>query len=164
MNKPFWFNVIKQWKDMGKGEYGVTFPFLVGALANQLDKEPTKELVEETFENIKSNPVNGYYCEVRWCGNIDEPVISVKELKELANITLQADYKVGDMVSLGFTMDLMGMFHLNCDTAHDCLLKLISYSLEHVSKGGFSKNAGKFTSFTSDDIVFINSVKELTGT
>ncbi|WP_282131411.1 hypothetical protein [Pseudoalteromonas aliena] len=163
MNKPFWFNVIKQWVDMGKGEYGVTFPFLVGALANQLDKEPSKMLIDETFENIKNTPVNGYYCEVRWCENINEPVISVKELKELTNITLKADYKVYDKVSIGFTMDLMGMFHYDCDTAHDCLLKLTSYSLEFVSKGCFSKNGGEFTPFTNDDLAFINSVKKLTS-
>ncbi|WP_300357521.1 hypothetical protein [uncultured Pseudoalteromonas sp.] len=164
MNKPFWFHIIKQWKEMGKGEYGVTIPFLVGALASHFGKEPTKEFVDETFENIKSNPVNGYYCEVRWCGNIDEPVISVKEIDELADITLEADYKFGGIVSLGFTMDLMGMFHLNCETAHDCLLKLITYSLEHVSQGCFSKNSGKFTSFTDDDLVFINLVEELSST
>ena len=157
MKKPIWFNIIKKWKDSGKGEYGVTFPFLVGALAYHFDKKPTQKFVDEILENIKSNPVHGYYCEVRWCENINEPVISVKELKELTSIILKADCKVNEIVSLGFTMDLMGMFHLNCETAHDCLLKLSTYTFEHVGKGNFSKNAGKFTPFTDGDIAFIKS-------
>ena len=35
MNNVFWFTIIKQWREKGMGENGVTLPFLVGALTRQ---------------------------------------------------------------------------------------------------------------------------------
>ena len=35
MSNPFWFQLIKQWREKGMGHYGVSFPFLIGALAKQ---------------------------------------------------------------------------------------------------------------------------------
>ena len=94
MNNPFWFNVIQQWREMGKGKYGITFPFLVGAIAINMGKEPNEELVSTIFDDMKSNPVDGYYCEVRWCGIINEPVVSINLLENAANVSLKADCRV----------------------------------------------------------------------
>ena len=47
MKTPFWFNIIQQWKLMGKGQYGVTFPFLMGALAHK----STEKLTFRVFFN-----------------------------------------------------------------------------------------------------------------
>ena len=163
MKNPFWFAVIKQWKEMGKGEYGVTFPFLIGAIAEVGNHKVNKELVESVFHEIIHNPVSDFYCEVRWCGNIDEPVASVRELREIENISIKSKFfsKNNANVSLAFTTDLMSMFNLNCSSNKECLEKLISMTTNNVAKGDFSKNSGVFTPFTKDDIEFIAVVSEL---
>ncbi|MDH3360287.1 MAG: hypothetical protein OEL55_05390 [Desulfobulbaceae bacterium] len=161
MSNPFWFNVIYHWKKMGKGQYGVTFPFLIGAVAIDKAKSPDKELVCKVFNEMKSNPVNGYYCEVRWCGNIDEPVVSVNCVKNAPNVSLEACFLVEDTITIGFTTDLMNGFHLNCETFDETFEKLISQTYKKTQSKKFSKNDGKFTDFTNSDIEFIESVKNL---
>jgi hypothetical protein len=164
MNNPFWFNIIQQWKEMGKGAYGVTFPFLVGAVAIHVDKEPDGELVAKVFDDMKNNPVDGYYCEVRWCGNIDEPVVSVNRVENASKVSIKADCRVGDTISIGFTTDLTNMFHLDCETSDECLAKLFSYTEKIIRNNTFTKNRGQFTAFTNGDIDFIKSVQELKST
>lgn len=161
MNNPFWFNIIQQWKEMGKGKYGVTFPFLIGAVAMEMKIEPDERLITNIFEEMKSKPVKGYYCEVRWCGNIKEPVVSVNLVKNAHQVSLEADYRVEETISVGLTTDLMNGFHLDCKTFDEAFGKLISYTQELTQNKLFSKNKGKFTPFTSGDIEFIESVKKL---
>jgi len=129
MKNPFWFNVIEQWKSMGKGEYGVTFPFLISAMANTNKKE------------IINNPVAGYYCEVRWCGNINEPVASIKKLEEIHKVSIKSKFicKNTQNTSLAFTTDLMSMFNLDCTSNKDCLNKLIGITLEKSLEGNYFK-------------------------
>lgn len=74
MAKPFWFQLIKEWRDQGMGQYGVSFPFLTGAIAKQSGSTIDHQFIDDIFNEIIINPVEGFYCEVRWCGNIDEPV------------------------------------------------------------------------------------------
>jgi hypothetical protein len=77
MNSKIWFQLVKKWKDSGRGTYGLTFPFLIGALAELNKTAPTRKIIEELLDTIIRNPTTGFYSEVRWCGNINEPVISV---------------------------------------------------------------------------------------
>lgn len=162
MQKPFWFNIIEQWKEMGKGEYGVTFPFLIGAIAKESKKTPTGELVREAFRAIIENPFSGYYCEVRWCGNIDEPVASVKPLSEIHNVSIKSQFNLSGSgeVSLAFTTDLMSMFNLDCANEQECLEKLIASTIAKASEGKFSKNGSNFTPFTAADIEFIELIEK----
>jgi len=158
LNNEVWFQLVKQWKDSGRGVYGLTFPFLVGALARIQDREPTKEFITELFASIIDNPVAGFYGEVRWCGNIDEPVISVNPLERLATVSIKDSFKHGEVTTLAFTTDLMNMFHLNCEDAKECLGKLIELTNEITQNSVFSKNAGSFTDFSEDDLYFISEV------
>ncbi|MEA1989213.1 MAG: hypothetical protein U9N57_08420 [Pseudomonadota bacterium] len=161
MDKPFWFKIIEQWKEMGKGEYGVTFPFLIGAIAKASAQEPNDELVRKTFQEIIENPFPGYYCEVRQCGNINEPVASVKKVSEIHNVSIKSKFSIpgsGD-ASLAFTTDLMSMFALDCSSEQECLEKLVALTNKYASEGNFSKNAGSFTPFTVGDLEFIEVVE-----
>ena len=149
---------------MGKGDYGVTFPFLIGAVAIDIEKKPDEKLITEIFDDMKNKPVNGYYCEVRWCGNINEPVVSVSRIENAPKVSLKAKYQVEEAISIGFTTDLMNMFHLNCETFDEGLAKLISYTHKLTKDNKFSKNKGEFTAFTDGDIDFIKSVQKLKNT
>lgn len=158
MNNEAWFRLIKQWKDSGRGHYGLTFPFLVGALAKLKAQEPTREFVGSLFLSIMENPIPGYYGEVRWCGDINEPVLSVNPIDRLDSVSIKDDFKVCKITSLAFTTDLMSMFHLNCENAEECLEKLIERTHEITKDALFSKNNGAFTGFTEDDLHFIAEV------
>lgn len=156
MNNKHWFNLVKEWKDSGRGFYGLTFPFLVGALSKIYEKDVSKEFIRDVFSSIKENPVAGYYAEVRWCGDIGEPVVSIKALDDLAGVSIKASFCRNSQTSLAFTTDLMSMFHLDCETAEECLEKLILRTNEFVQNGMFSKNNGAFGDFSSEEIKFIS--------
>jgi hypothetical protein len=162
VEKPYWFKIIEQWKEMGKGEYGVTFPFLIGAVAKLSTGSVTEEFTKSVFRDIIENPVSGYYCEVRWCGNINEPVASIKLVSEIHNVSIKSQFKssISGNVSLAFTTDLMSMFNLNCANEKECLGKLVALATEIADEGNFSKNDGTFTPFTAGDLEFIEAVSK----
>ncbi|NQZ24498.1 MAG: hypothetical protein HRT53_20935 [Colwellia sp.] len=161
MGKPFWFNAILQWKETGKGEYGITFPFLIGAIATLKNEVVTENFITDVFDEILNNPVSGYYCEVRQCGNIDEPVASIKPLSDLEKVSIRDSFEAQGQVSYGFTTDLMSMFALNCKDASECRVELIKKTLEITVNGNYSKNGGKFTPFSDSDKKFIEHVSAL---
>ena len=141
------------------GQYGVSFPFLVGAIANKFGGNINKEFIGIIFQEIIDNPAEGYYCEVRWCGNIDEPVASIESSGIIKNKSIQAQFtnKSGE-TSLAFTSDLMSMFTLNCENKEECLDKLIVRTLENAGNKLFSKNNGVFSDFTDNEVRFIDEV------
>lgn len=155
MNSPFWFQLIKEWRAKGMGEYGISFPFLVGAIATKFGRK----INEGVFQEIIESPAQGYYCEVRWCGNIDEPVVSAESIGTIKNKSIQAQFtnEVGE-TSLAFTSNLMSMFTLNCKNKEECLEKLIIRTLEKAENNLFSKNDGVFGEFTADEARFIEDV------
>ncbi|MEW8342228.1 MAG: hypothetical protein AB2708_20465 [Candidatus Thiodiazotropha taylori] len=159
MASPFWFQLIKKWREKGMGHYGVSFPFLVGAITNKYGGDINEEYVRGTFAKIIEHPAADYYCEVRWCPNIDEPVVSVEPSNTINNKSIKAQYTNNDgEVSLAFTNDLMSMFTLNCETKEECLTKLIARTLENAEQGLFSKNKGVFGGFTVKEMEFIEDV------
>jgi hypothetical protein len=159
MSSPFWFQLIKEWKTKKMGYYGISFPFLIGAIAKKFGSNVNKEFIESVFQEIINNPTQGYYCEVRWCGNIDEPVVSVESNSYIKKKSIQAQFtnNFGE-ISLAFTSDLMSLFTLNCKTKEECLDKLITKTLEKAENNFFSKNDGVFGEYTADEISFIDDV------
>lgn len=159
MNNPFWFQLIKEWREKGMGEYGVSFPFLVGAMATKFGCKINREYIEGVLQEIIDSPAQGYYCEVRWCGNIDEPVVSAESIGTIMKTSIQAQFtnEAGER-SLAFTSDLMSRFNLNCKTKEECLEKLIIRTLENTENNLFSKNNGVFGEFTADEARFIEDV------
>ena len=164
MSEPFWFNAIVKWKELDYGEYGLTFPFLIGAAAKFYNEKADEKFVRKVFSEIENNPVKGYYCEVRWCGNIDEPVASIKPLSDLAVVSIKGKLFCSGQVSMGFTKDLMSMFHLDCTTPEECREKLIQKTLGITNTGMWSKNLGRFTEFNETDKKFIEHVVSISST
>lgn len=164
MNNPFWFQLIKEWRARGKGQYGISFPFLVGAIALKFGGKIDSEYVENVFQDMIESTTKGYYCEVRWCGNIDEPVVSIESSDTIKSKSIQAQFtnSVGQ-TSLAFTSNLMSMFTLNCKTKEECLEKLVVRTLEKVENNLFSKNNGVFGAFTTDEVSFIEDVLSISS-
>lgn len=163
MKTPFWFNVISEWKKREMGEYGITIPFLVGAISIANNVEADACLIINIFSEMKNNPVNNYYAEVRWCGNINEPVVCMKKIEDLKKVAIKGKLMSENQVSFGFTQDLMSMFNLNCTTPEECLEKLINIGVLASKTGCFSKNNGKFSPFTKNEIEFIKDVALWSG-
>lgn len=163
MKQPDWFVLIDQWKAKGMGQYGVSLPFLVGALgyrSAQIDFSSND--VRTVLNEIVNNPVAGYVTEVRWCGNIDAPVFSVSRVDDARRMPFASHFSAGTgEVTLGFSQDLQSMFHLNCSGNADCLEKLIQYAAPYVEQGRFSKvrnqTSGEleYGPFTEKDRLFI---------
>lgn len=148
------------------GGYGITLPFLVGGLA--YERGGTKATLEDVaglLSEMIEKPVAGYMVVVRWCGDIKEPVISMKALNDPFKVAIKDGFPrpEGAGMSLGFTEDLMSMFNLNCATAQECRDKLENYAKELVENGLFSKNTNpatgqrEFCGFTQRDINYIQS-------
>ena len=167
MTKPSWFNIISEWRSKGMGEYGVTLPFLVGALA--YEKGHDKASLNDTLTlltNMIENPVDGYMVVIRWCLDIEEPVISMKDLNDPFNIVIKDGYHRPNNggFSMAFTEDLMSMFNLNCKDAEECKNKLADRTKSYVENGLFSKNFNpetqnrEFGHFSERDIAYIESV------
>ena len=167
MTKPSWFNIISEWRSKGMGEYGVTLPFLVGALA--YEKGHDKVSLNDTLTlltNMIENPVDGYMVVIRWCGNIEEPVISMKALDDPLELAIKDGYtRPNDReFSMAFTVDLMSMLNLDCKDAEECKSKLANRAKNYVENGLFSKNFNpetqnrEFGRFSERDIEYIKSV------
>lgn len=167
MSKPSWFIIIEQWREKGMGGYGLTLPFLVGALA--YEKEQNKASfrdIHAILTEMIENPVDGYMTVIRWCGDINEPVISVKALDDPYKMAIKDSFPrpYEDGMSVAFTEDLMSMFNLNCEAAEECREKLANYAKEYVEKGTFSKVFNpetmqrEFGDFSEDDINYIKAV------
>lgn len=154
MQKPEWFTLIEQWKVRGMGEYGVTLPFLVGALG-----KPTPELLHE----IANTVIPGHVVEVRWCGQLEAPVFSISKCEEtemrFESFTSDANGKI----SIGFSTDLQSMFGLNCTGPKDCLEKLSAHAGPAIEEQKFSRNrnatgACEWGKYSQSDIQFIKAV------
>lgn len=149
------------------GAYGVTLPFLVGALAYEKGQEKgSLNDVHALLTEMIENPVEGYMAVIRWCGDIEEPVISMKALDDPFKVAIKDSYPRpnGDGISMAFTQDLMSMFNLDCKTAEECRNKLANYAKDYVENGLFSKNLNpetkqrEFGSFTEKDFNYIKTV------
>lgn len=167
MSIPSWFIIIEKWRAKKMGEYGVTLPFLVGALAYENGQEKASlNDVRTLLTEMIENPVDGYMAVIRWCGDIEEPVISMKALDDPFKVAIRNGYPrpIGDGMSVAFTEDLMSMLNFDCKTAEECRNKLANYAKDYVEKGCFSKNLNpetqqrEFGRFIERDVDYIKSV------
>lgn len=76
-DRPAWFVLVESWPRRGPGAFGVTVPFLVGALAMRKNVRPTPAQVEPLLTEMCKSPVHGYVTQVSWCPDIEAPVLSV---------------------------------------------------------------------------------------
>jgi len=75
---PDWFKLIKAWRD--QGHYGLTLPFIVGAIAFRngrcvVERGETESLLTQMIEG----PVTGFIVQIRWCMDYQSAVFTVYE-------------------------------------------------------------------------------------
>lgn len=169
MNNPDWFILLERWKPEGMGEWGVTLPFLVGALAYKANQQDVGEQhVRNVLDDIIQHPVVGYVTEIRWCPDIDAPVISTCQLdgdrcrfsgfltRERIRSNVFFPRSSGEGESLVFSEDIQSMLHLGCKDANACLDRLVENAADPVSKGQYSKQKkGGYVSFQRKDLDYI---------
>ncbi len=163
MKPPDWFVLIHDWKAKGMGQVGITLPFLVGALTVQKETAATQD-IRTLLKEIVENPQAGFVTEVRWCPNVQAPVLSVSSLKDPGKLPLKSYFvaKNGQR-SFGFSQDVQSMFGLNCSGKAECLEALVSDAAPHVEKRAFSRTTNPTTwereygPFTPDEEQFIRS-------
>lgn len=158
MDHPSWFAVLEQWKARGMGQYGVTLPFLAGALGKSAPQ------LDSLLQEIAHNPVPGYVTEVRWCGELDAPTFSVSDVAKSKMHFESFIEGPSGKPSLGFSRDLQSSFGLNCNGSEQCLKKLAADAAPHVEGRRFSRNRNpetnkcEYGSFTQGEIQFIKEV------
>jgi hypothetical protein len=159
-----WHLLMHEWLKQGKGTTGITLPFLAGALAYKESKnEVLHPELRALIDTMTSQPVEGYFVGVRWCHNIDAPVLSSLLLNDPL-VRKCEKYSPHGQLSFAFSPDAMtSVGGLNCNSHTDCEEKLIRYSLEHTEKGCFSRarnteNAFIYRKFDQKEIEFIESV------
>ena len=144
------------------GEYGITLPFLVGALGRKSGQLSFSNAdIRKLLHEIVNNPMPGYVTEIRWCPNIDAPVLTVSRLDENHMPLACCFCGPGNKVSLGFSLDAQSLFGLNCKEPDECLEKLIQNAVTYVNKSQFSRNYNlengryEYGNFTDKELHFI---------
>ena len=147
MTKPDWFILVEQWVPQRMGEYGVTLPFLVGALAHKAKQTDVGvEQVRKLLDDIVRHPVEGYVTEVNWCHEIAAPVLTTKSVNSSKRINSLATIPrpLGSGESLVFSYSLKDHWHLSDPGA--LLDRLLEDAAEHVTKSRYSRNRKNGTS------------------
>lgn len=147
MKQRDWFILIRDWKAKGMGQVGVTLPFLVGALARKtgqanLSVQDIRSLLREIVER----PEQGYVTEVRWCPNVQAPVLSVSMVNDPNRLPFKSYYSASNgQPSLGFSQDIQSMSGLSCSGAQECLEALVSDAAPHIKRRTFSRTMNQTT-------------------
>jgi hypothetical protein len=144
---PDWFTLISEWRKKSMGAYGVTLPFLVGALGYKTKKSGLGlDYVRNLFNDIINCPVDGYVTEISWCPDIDAPVLRVSPINNPFPMPLKSTFSCsGGGITLGFSENIHSVLNLDCKGASDCLEKLIAYAVNHLESGHFSRNRNNLT-------------------
>ncbi len=131
---------MRQWLEQGMGNTGITLPFLAGALAlKRGETNVSADGLRTLLDTMISSPLSGHFVGVRWCGDIQAPVLSSLSLDDPLIRQCEVCSPSGQ-VSFAFSSDAMSPFGgLDCDCASSCIEKLIQYSLPYTEARHFSR-------------------------
>lgn len=144
------------------GNTGITLPFLAGALAfKRGENSVSADGLKSLMNTMISSPEPGYFVGVRWCGNIQTPVLSSLPYDD-ALIRKCEIFSPNGQVSFAFSPDAMSSIGgLDCHCALSCTEKLIQFSLPYTVVGHFSRVYNKdsngfiYSTFLPREIEFI---------
>ena len=145
MRKPDWFLLIEQWRAKGMGVFGVTLPFIVGALARKAgERKLDSGHVRKVLDEMIGHPVEGYVIEVKLCVDIDAPVFSAASKARGVSYRMPFEWffphpsGVGE--SLVLDQNLQSLFGSDCKDANECYSRLLAHATRHVASGNYSRN------------------------
>ncbi len=137
---PEWFTLIKSWID--RGSYGLTLPFIVGAIAYHRGKEEMdRGDIESLLNDIIQNPVEGYIVHIRWCLDYGSAVFAVYETDSpyrLHDRCINIRSKDSSTTSVVIEDNLAAEWRIQAN-AQVLLEALLDKSEEHVQKGNYSR-------------------------
>lgn len=157
--------LMRQWLERRMGNTGITLPFLAGALAlGRGENRVSAAELRSLLDRMTSTPIPSYFVGVRWCGNIQAPVLSSLPLDD--PLIRKCEFCAPNgQISIAFSPDAMSPFGgLDCDCAVNCIEKLIEYSTPYAEAGNFSRvyddqtKSFSYSIFRSGEIEFIRSV------
>lgn len=159
--KPDWFLLINAW--LGRGRYGLTLPFLVGAIAYHRHKpHPASNEITALVNEIINNPVRGYIVHIRWCAEYGSAVFAVYEEdspQRVRDRVVEIKPTGIQIPSVAIERNLATVWKVPAEK--DALLgKLVDTATEPVISGNFSRNwtqdGVQYQPLQPDDIRFIN--------
>ena len=166
MARPDWFILLDQWMKKGRGEFGPTLPYIIGAIAyrngqTQLNIEHVQKMIDE----IAYNPVEGYYTEVRCCPDIDAPVFNTRKINWPYKLASEVEFvpPSSENKSIVFSQNIQSSFHFDTSNPDTLLDRLVQHATEPVSKGMFSRCRAKdgmgceFKEFSENDLEYIRN-------
>jgi hypothetical protein len=158
MKQPDWFIIIKEWRDNKMGEFGVTLPFIYGALQMKYGSIDIREVIQEMI----AQPVPGYVIEITWCPDaLKAPVLRATKEISKDRVTFQVETVQSPSTgkpALVFDNDLVRMWQ-----SQDLVEALIQDAHSAIELGKFSRrhddSTGKYfyDDFSEKEIRFIKS-------
>lgn len=140
MKNPDWFVLIEQWIPEKMGVFGITLPFLVGALAykNDINKPDIVE-VKKVLSEICNKPIDGYVIEVADCDDINAPVLRARRCDSPFRIDrkIAITHPSGEGQSLVFGSGLST--HWQSTDAKILVDRLAEDAAQHTEKGQYSR-------------------------
>jgi hypothetical protein len=140
VNKPDWFVLMKEWVAQEHGDRGITLPFLVGALALKEQKfQPSSDDVKAIFNEMVTNPVEGYSTEVGWCSSLRAPVLAATPAPRKFNSKVGYQHPSHDWLCVVFGEQLQDRW--NSSDADELARELIGDANEAVRDRKYSRDA-----------------------
>jgi hypothetical protein len=141
MDKPNWFILIDQWKSQKMGQYGVTLPFLVGALAYKNGRTSASvDDIQQLLDDIVNRPVDRYITEVSWCHDISAPVLNLRRLDDVYRMKATASItplSIG-RESIAFSLNLQARWRSK--DGYALLARLLEDAKKPIATGAYSRN------------------------
>jgi hypothetical protein len=157
MSRPHWLSLCEHWVAEGRGNTGVTVPFLVGATQHFDGAETTAALdqaaLAELLYELQKNCPADRCVRIEMCGTSYKPVVKLSDSSEVQNQKELVKARKGNsQLYVAQTYPHDGTMN----SAVDALWKVIGPA---VVSGAYSYRDGRYNPFTTDEMAFIKRAK-----
>lgn len=162
---PDWFRLIKAWHD--QGHYGLTLPFIVGAIALRNGSSVAgRGEIEALLTQMIEDAVTGFIVHVRWCMDYQSAVFTVYEedspyrlYNDNGGIEIKNTTRPGAVIVI--ERNLAARWNLPYD-GNRLIAALIDQAELLAHEGRFSKSwkedGLEYGYFADEDITFIREI------
>jgi hypothetical protein len=157
---PYWHRLIAAW--LGRGGYGLTIPFVVGAgLWHAGRKQGAEADIDALLVEIVNRPVPGFALYARWCDDMQAVVLATYKMDFQYRPTYNLiEFFPQDGGALSMASEASLATRLGVKSSPNSLREvLIQQALPHVEQGNFSRfwtiDGRQNGPFQPDDLEFI---------
>ena len=159
---PDWHKLIRAW--LGKGRYGLTIPFIVGARAIQTGTNAAnREDIENLLTEIIQRPAQGNIVYIRWCDDYEAVVMASYSDSfpfRPKNNVIEFSPTGSTEISLGVLREVANKLGVTTEKTK-IISALIDYADPQVSLGHYSRywteDGRTYGPFQDDELLFIRS-------